>query len=92
VVLLSVVPGFEEAVAHRVTGSLVCTLVVKVKTSASKGILNMIDDGTLDRILILANVRAHQRPHLLICALLNCFELRTVQDLLFGTRFLQVEL
>ena len=66
VVLLSVIPCFKQAIAHRVCRGLVSSHVVEVKPCAGQSVLDVIDDGSLDGSPVCANVRAHQLPHLFL--------------------------
>ena len=79
-VLLGVVPGLDQAIAHRVCGSLVSTLVIEIEACAGQSVLDVVDDRALDAALISADVRAHQLPELLLAfsAFLGT-ELRPVQ-------------
>lgn len=91
-VLVGVVPGLDEAVAHGVGGSLVGAEVVKVESSAREGVLNMVNDRPLDRVRVRALVSAHQLPKL-VFALFLFAELGAVQ-LMIGSLivFLELEL
>ena len=66
VILLGVVPCFEQAVAHRVCCGLISSHVVEVESGARQSVLDVIDDGSLDGLLVGANVGAHQLPHLFL--------------------------
>ena len=64
--LLCIVPCLNQAITDRISSCLIGAHVVEVKSGSRQGILNMIDDGTLDRSLIAADVRTHELPHLLL--------------------------
>jgi len=64
VVLLGVVPSFDQAVAHRVAGGLVSAIVVEVESGASERVLHVVYDRALNGSLVVADVRAHQLPDL----------------------------
>jgi hypothetical protein len=58
-VLLRVVPSFNQTVTHRVPSGLVRAQIVKVESCASECVLDVVDDGALDGLLIVADVRTH---------------------------------
>ena len=62
--LLSIVPRLDEPISDSVSSGLVSTEVVKVKSSSSKGVLNMVNNLSLDGLLVVSEVRLHELPHL----------------------------
>ena len=76
--LLGVVPRFDQTVAHGVAGGLVSTEVVEVESGASECVLHVVDDRALDRLLVVAHVRAHQLPDFLVGCLFIVTELGSV--------------
>lgn len=42
--LLGIVPCFDETVADRETGSLVCAKVIEVESGAGEGVLHVVYD------------------------------------------------
>ena len=81
--LLGVVPRFDQTVAHGVAGGLVSTEVVEVESGASECVLHVVDDRALDRLLVVAHVRAHQLPDLLGAFPTMTHEFGTVELLIF---------
>ena len=65
VVLLGVVPRLDESISDGVSSSLISTEVVKVESGSSQGVLNMVDDLSLDGLFVVSKVRLHELPHLL---------------------------
>ena len=65
-VSVSVVPGFNQSVAHRTGSCLIGSEVIEVEPRSCKSVLNMIDNRSLDRTLICADVAFHEVPQLLL--------------------------
>ena len=67
--LLGIVPGFNESISDCHRSSLIGTEIVEVESGSSEGVLNMIDDLSLNRLPVVSEIRFHQLPHLLISLL-----------------------
>jgi len=82
--LLSIVPGFNESISDGQSCSLIGTEIIEVESGSSKGIFNMIDDLSLNRLLVVTEIRFHQLPHLLVSFLhIVILELGSIQNRVF---------
>ena len=64
--LVGVVETFNEPVFDGVGGGLVALRRSEIKTCAGEGVLNMVDDASLDRPGVSPDIRRHEFPDLLI--------------------------
>ena len=77
--LLGIVPRLEESIPDGERAGLVSSEVVEVETSSGQGVLDVVDDRSLDRLDIISKISAHELPHLLSTLLvLIVLELRLV--------------
>ena len=58
-ILISIIPSFDESILDRVGSSLVCIEVVEVESSAAESVLDVVHDWSLDRLVVMPDVRAH---------------------------------
>jgi hypothetical protein len=65
VILLGIVPRFDQSISNRESGCLVSSEVVEIESSSSEGVLHMVDNLSLDGLGVVAEVGLHQLPHLL---------------------------
>ena len=66
VVGMGVIPGLDQSIAHRVGCSLVCSEIVEVEPCPCESVLNVVDDRSLNRALISADVSVHEIPQLVL--------------------------
>ena len=62
-ILLSIIPRLEKSIPDGKGSSLISSIVVKIKSCSSQGILDMVDDLSLDRFDIVSKIGAHELPH-----------------------------
>ena len=82
VILIGVIPSFNETISDRVRSGLICSKVIEIESCPSKSVLNMVHNGALDTSLIRANVRVHHTPEFLLSSLVSD-ELWSIKLLLF---------
>ena len=64
-ILLGVIPGFYQSISDSIRACLIGSEVVEVEPGPGEGVLNVVHNGPLQRLLVISQVGAHQLPHLL---------------------------
>jgi len=67
--LLSIVPGFNESISDGHRSSLIGTEIIEVESGSSEGIFDVIDNLSLNGLLVVTKIGFHQLPHLLVTLL-----------------------
>jgi hypothetical protein len=67
--LLSIVPGFNESISDGQSASLIGTEIIEVESGSSEGIFDVINNLSLNGLLVVTEIRLHQLPHLLVSLL-----------------------
>mmetsp|Transcript_101606 Transcript_101606/g.140414 ORF Transcript_101606/g.140414 Transcript_101606/m.140414 type:complete len:202 (+) Transcript_101606:1511-2116(+) len=62
---VSIIPRLDQAISDGVGSGLVSTELIEVETSTCQGVLNVVDDLTLDGLVVGAKIGAHELPHLI---------------------------
>lgn len=76
-VLLGIVPGLEESISHGQCSGLISSEIIEIESSSSKGVFNMVNDLSLNRLSVVTEIGLHELPHLLSSLLRSIvFELR----------------
>lgn len=82
--LLSIVPGFNESISDGQSASLIGTEIIEVESGSSEGIFDVINNLSLNGLLVVTEIRLHQLPHLLVSLLhIVVLELGSIQNRVF---------
>ena len=55
-VLLSIIPRLKQSISDSIGCSLISSIVIKIKSCSSQGVLNMVDDLSLDGFDIVSKI------------------------------------
>lgn len=77
--LLCIIPGLDQAVPDGVRRGLISAFLIEIEPSAGQSVLDVVNDGALDRTLISTDVRAHELPHLFLASTSRLAELWAVE-------------
>jgi hypothetical protein len=83
-ILLSIIPGLNESISNGVGTGLICAEVVEIESSSSKGVFNMVNDLSLNRLSVVTKVGLHELPHLFSSLLgVIVLEFRSIKNGIF---------
>lgn len=62
--LLCIIPGLDQSISNGESTCLISSEVIEIESSSSKSVLDVVDNLSLNRLLIGAKVGLHELPHL----------------------------